>query len=124
MPIWLLAEGTSKYPNGTAFVLDCDACSSRFGLCDSDVTGTATMSELLSEIESTDWQVRRSENPAVTTKFICPDCQAMECDSGRLQLPDVTGERASPFERMKAAGNELQVGRLERWRAAENAKGK
>ncbi|WP_198152175.1 hypothetical protein [Granulicella tundricola] len=121
MPIWMLAEGVSKYPDGTAFVLDCDACASRFGMCDSDVTGTAPMSELLSEIDSTDWQVRRSDNPAVTTKFICPACQVMERDSGRLRLPDITEERASPFERMRAAGEELRVGSLRRWR--EHLKG-
>jgi hypothetical protein len=123
MPIWLLAEGVSKYPNGTAFVLDCDACASRFGICDSDVTGTASMSELLSEIDSTDWQVRRSDNLAVTTKFICPDCQAMERDSGALRLPDMTEERASPFERMEAAGDLVEAGPLQRWRAPEHKTG-
>jgi hypothetical protein len=82
-------------------------------MCDSDVTGTAPMSELLAEIDSTDWQVIQNPNPAVTTKFICPGCQALRRDSGELRLPDVTPERSSPFERMKAAGETLQVSRLQ-----------
>jgi ferredoxin len=120
MPIWLLVEGTSKYPNGTAFMLDCDACGSCFGVCDSDITGSAPMSELPNEIDSTDWQVIQSHNPAVTTEFICPGCQAMQLDSVQLRLPDVTPERSSPFERMKSAGEMLEVCHLQRWRAPEH----
>jgi hypothetical protein len=80
------------------------------------------MSEFLNEIDSTDWQVRRSDNPSVATKFICPGCQATERDSGKFRLPDVTEERASPFERMRAAGEELKFGRLRRWRAPKDTR--
>jgi len=119
MPIWLFTERTSKYPDGTAFVLDCDACGSCFSICDSDVKHSAPMSDLMAEIDSTDWQVIQSDNPAVTTKFICPGCQAVRRDSGQLQLQDVTPERSSPFERMKAAGEMLQVSPLQRWRGPD-----
>ena len=60
--------------------------SNAFSICDSDVKHSAPMSDLMAEIDSTDWQVIQSDNPAVTTKFICPGCQAVRRDSGQLQL--------------------------------------
>jgi hypothetical protein len=119
MPIWFFLDKKSKYPDGTTFLLDCDACASWFATCDCDVKGSAPMSDLMKEIDSTDWQVMRSDRPGVTTKFICPGCQAERHDSGQFQLPDVTPERSSPFERMRAAGEMLEVSPVQRWSGSD-----
>jgi DNA-directed RNA polymerase subunit M/transcription elongation factor TFIIS len=92
MPIWFLLDAKSKYPDGTTFVLDCDACASRYSICYCDVKSNAPMSDLMKEIDSTDWQVMQSDRPGVTIKFICPTCQAERRDSRQFQLPDVTPE--------------------------------
>ena len=115
MPLWLLLEAKSKYVDGTAFMLDCDVCASCFGICDSDVKSGASMADLWREVDSTDWLVLRSDKPGVTVKFICPGCQMAHGESGFSRLPDVTPERSSPLERMRAAGQELEVGRVKRW---------
>jgi hypothetical protein len=108
MPIWFV-NTKSKYPDGTTFVLDCDVCALIFLFCDCDVKRGAPMADLLREIDSTNWQAVRSHKPGVTIKFICPGCQAVRCASGQFQLPDVTPERPSPFERMHAMDGMLEI---------------
>lgn len=115
MPLWLLLDKQSKYDDGTVFMLDCDMCESWFGFCDCDVTSNAPISDLWKEVDSTDWLVLRSDRPGVTVKFICPGCQASPGESGFSQLPDITPERPSPIDRMRAAGDTLEVGRFQKW---------
>ena len=120
MPLWLL-DAVSKYPDGTKFVLDCDACPESIAVCDSDVKSSAPISKLLDEVASTDWQVMRSDKPGVTTKFVCPRCQAARRDSELAPLPAVTPERPSPFERIKAAGELLKIGDVKRWKGVNES---